>query len=103
MPAPARHGLPFFTAGPEPTFPVGAYHCAELPYLFTVDYAEALTSTQRRLSSDMVRTWSDFARTGRAGWPRLRADAPYVRVFAGGSGTTDLAAAHSYEFWRSLD
>ncbi|MEU7802270.1 carboxylesterase family protein [Micromonospora arborensis] len=98
----AEQDAPFFTEGPEPTFPVGAYHCAELPYLFTVDYAEALTSTQRRLSSDLVRTWSDFARTGRAGWPRLRADAPYVRVFAGRSGTTDFAAAHSYDFWRSL-
>ena len=100
----ADEDAPFFTEGPEPTFATGAYHCAELPYLFTVDYAEALTPTQRRLSDEMVRTWSDFARTGRAGWPRLRPDAPYVRVFAGGggSGRTDFAAAHSYDFWRSL-
>ncbi|MFE9192302.1 carboxylesterase/lipase family protein [Micromonospora sp. NPDC007208] len=100
----ADEDAPFFTEGPEPTFAAGAYHCAELPYLFTVDYAEALAPTQRRLSDEMVRTWSDFARTGRAGWPRLRPDAPYVRVFAGGggSGTTDFAAAHSYDFWRSL-
>ncbi|MET8042100.1 carboxylesterase family protein [Micromonospora sp. NPDC005215] len=95
---------PFFTEGPEPTFPAGAYHCAELPYLFTVDYAEALTPTQQRLGDEMVRVWSDFARTGRAGWPQLRGAAPYVRVFAGGraSGTTTFAAAHSYDFWRSL-
>ncbi|WCN81343.1 carboxylesterase/lipase family protein [Micromonospora sp. LH3U1] len=100
----ADEDAPFFTEGPEPTFRSGAYHCAELPYLFTVDYAEALTPAQRRLSDDMVRTWSDFARTGRADWPRLRSAAPYVRVFAGGggSGTTDFAASHSYDFWRSL-
>ncbi|MFF0468801.1 carboxylesterase/lipase family protein [Micromonospora zamorensis] len=96
---------PFFTKGPEPTFPAGAYHCAELPYLFTVDYAEALTPTQRRLSGTIVRTWTDFARTGRAGWPRLGSGSPYVRVLAdgGGSGTTDFASAHSYDFWRSFD
>ncbi|MCX5068142.1 carboxylesterase family protein [Micromonospora lupini] len=100
----ADEDAPFFTEGPAPTFPTGAYHCAELPYLFDVDYAEALTPTQRRLSAEMVRAWSDFARTGRPGWPRLRADAPYVRVLAGGggSGRTDFAAAHSYDFWRSL-
>ncbi|MEU4531135.1 carboxylesterase family protein [Micromonospora ureilytica] len=100
----ADEDAPFFTEGPEPTFATGAYHCAELPYLFTVDYAETFTPTQRRLSDEMVRTWSDFARTGRAGWPRLRPDAPYVRVFAGGGGSvrTDFAAAHSYDFWRSL-
>ncbi|WP_410814749.1 carboxylesterase/lipase family protein [Micromonospora sp. 067-2] len=95
---------PFFSDGPEPTFPTGAYHCAELPYLFTVDYAEALTPGQRRLSDEMVRAWSDFARSGRVDWPRLRSDSPYVRVFSGdgGSGSTDFAAAHSYDFWRSL-
>ncbi|MEV4123206.1 carboxylesterase/lipase family protein [Micromonospora sp. NPDC049645] len=100
----ADEDAPFFTAGPEPTFTPGAYHSAELPYLFAVDYAEALTPNQRRLSDAMVQTWTDFARTGRAGWPRLRPDAPYVRVFAdgGGSGTTDFAADHSYDFWRSL-
>ncbi|MEV4824829.1 carboxylesterase family protein [Micromonospora sp. NPDC049274] len=100
----ADEDAPFFTEGPAPTFPTGAYHCAELPYLFDVDYAEALTPTQRRLSGEMVRAWSDFARTGRPGWPRLREHAPYVRVLAGGggSGTTDFAAAHSYDFWRSL-
>ncbi|MEU8388927.1 carboxylesterase/lipase family protein [Micromonospora sp. NPDC048843] len=100
----ADEDAPFFTEGPEPTFAIGAYHCAELPYLFAVDYAEALTPTQRRLSDEMVRTWSDFARTGRASWPRLRPDATYVRVFAGGGGPgrTDFAAAHSYDFWRSL-
>ncbi|MGW3621791.1 carboxylesterase/lipase family protein [Micromonospora arida] len=100
----ADEDAPFFTEGPEPTFATGAYHCAELPYLFTVDYAEALTPTQRRLSDAMVRAWTDFARTGRAGWPRLRPDAPYVRGFAGGggSGGSDFAAAHSYDFWRSL-
>ncbi|MEU8113526.1 carboxylesterase family protein [Micromonospora sp. NPDC048947] len=100
----ADEDAPFFTEGPEPTFDTGAYHCAELPYLFTVDYAEALTPTRRRLSDEMVRTWSDFARTGRAGWPRLRPEAPYLRVFgsAGESGRTDFAAAHSYDFWRSF-
>ncbi|MEH1165847.1 carboxylesterase family protein [Micromonospora sp. CPCC 205539] len=99
----ADEDAPFFTEGPEASFPTGAYHCAELPYLFTVDYAEALTPTQRRLSDEMVRIWSDFARAGRVDWPRLRGGNPYVRVLAGGgaSGTTNFAAAHSYDFWRS--
>ncbi|RAO30839.1 Crystal protein [Micromonospora saelicesensis] len=100
----ADEDAPFFTEGPEPTFDTGAYHCAELPYLFTVDYAEALTPTQRRLSDAMVRTWTDFARTGRAGWPRLGSGSSFVRVLAGDGrpGTSDFRAAHSYDFWRSL-
>ncbi|MEV4658884.1 carboxylesterase family protein [Micromonospora sp. NPDC049301] len=100
----ADDDAPFFTDGPESTFPTGAYHCAELPYLFTVDYAEALTPTQRRLSDEMVRVWSDFARAGRVDWPRFRGGSPYVRVLAGvgGSGATDFAATHSYDFWRSV-
>ncbi|MEV4216009.1 carboxylesterase/lipase family protein [Micromonospora sp. NPDC049662] len=100
----ADEDAPFFAEGPTPTFPTGAYHCAELPYLFDVDYAEAFTPTQRRLSGEMVRAWSDFARTGRPGWPRLRDRSGYVRVLAGGggSGTTDFTAEHSYDFWRSL-
>ncbi|WP_433551931.1 hypothetical protein ACQP08_31590 [Micromonospora zamorensis] len=42
--------------------------------------------------------------TGRAGWPRLGSRSSYLRVLAGGggSGTTDFATAHSYDFWRSF-
>ncbi len=53
---------------PPASFPYGAYHSAELQYLFDLPVtvpAPALTADQERLSSAMVAYWSDFARQSR--------------------------------------
>ncbi|WP_434445882.1 carboxylesterase/lipase family protein [Lentzea sp. E54] len=59
-----------------PEFPYGAYHGSELPFLFRYGDTK-LTAKQERLSDEMVRAWTRFARTGRPGWSRQD-----VRVFA---------------------
>jgi len=50
------------------TFPLGAYHSAELPYLFKTGNVfglpELLSPEQRRLSHAMVSYWTQFAKTG---------------------------------------
>ncbi|MEV6767247.1 carboxylesterase family protein [Nocardia sp. NPDC051030] len=55
-------------SAPFPTttsFPMGAYHTGELPYLFNVaDLPVTLDQQQRQLSDRMIRYWANFIRTG---------------------------------------
>jgi para-nitrobenzyl esterase len=50
------------------TFPLGAYHSAEVPYLFKTGNVfglpESLSPEQRRLSDAMVSYWTQFAKKG---------------------------------------
>ena len=50
------------------TFPLGAYHSAEVPYLFTTGnifgLPEVLSPQQVQLSDAMVSYWTQFAKTG---------------------------------------
>ncbi|HEX3821091.1 MAG TPA: carboxylesterase family protein [Candidatus Sulfotelmatobacter sp.] len=50
------------------TFPLGAYHSAEVPYLFKTGNVfglpESLSPDQRRLSNAMVSYWTHFAKKG---------------------------------------
>jgi para-nitrobenzyl esterase len=50
------------------TFPLGAYHSAEVPYLFKsgniFGLPEQLSPKQKRLSHAMVNYWTQFAKTG---------------------------------------
>jgi para-nitrobenzyl esterase len=50
------------------TFPLGAYHSAELQYLFTGDFfglpVAPLSPAQQQLSNAMVDYWTQFAKTG---------------------------------------
>jgi para-nitrobenzyl esterase len=63
------------------SFPSGAYHSADVQYLFELPLLglPGLTSDQAQLSSDMVRYWTRFARTGTPNapdvpaWPRYGA------------------------------
>ncbi|MEO3926627.1 carboxylesterase family protein [Micromonosporaceae bacterium B7E4] len=101
---------PWFAAEPAPSFPTGAYHLAELPYLFDVGYAQPLDAGQRRLAEQIVRYWTRFAHTGSPNGPGSPGWAPYdrsryVQSLAPGQGgirRTDLAREHHYDFWRSL-
>jgi para-nitrobenzyl esterase len=65
---------------PPVSFPTGAYHAAEIQYLFTLRQtvpAPALQSDQLALSRTMVRYWTNFARFGNPNgvgtpfWPRF--------------------------------
>lgn len=57
--APLNHGYV------PASFPLGAYHSAEIQYLFNIFGMPApFTSDQQRLSDTMIRYWTQFAKTG---------------------------------------
>jgi para-nitrobenzyl esterase len=100
--------LPF-----PPDLPPGAFHAAEVPYLFPDDkFRSAATPEQRALSDQLLRTWAGFARTGDPGGPGLPAwppfdgaqAVPYVQSLAPGGdgiGPVDYAAEHHLGFWEA--
>jgi para-nitrobenzyl esterase len=49
---------------PGLTFPLGAFHGAEVQYLFDVGFFSELDSAQQQLSRAMVHYWTNFAATG---------------------------------------
>jgi para-nitrobenzyl esterase len=53
---------------PVPSFPLGAYHAAELQYLFNINQRLAgfnpFTPDQQQLSNTMIGYWTQFANTG---------------------------------------
>lgn len=63
------------------TFPLGAYHSAEIPYLFKTGnifgLPELLSSEQTQLSDAMVSYWTQFARTGDPNSPGEPLWSPY--------------------------
>ncbi|NAS26328.1 carboxylesterase family protein [Herbidospora sp. NEAU-GS84] len=107
----ADRDAPFFTEAARVTFATGAYHTAELPYLFDVGYAQPPTAAQEDLSDTMVGYWTSFAhdgdpnRRGLPSWPRFDTRAGHVQRLATGPegvGRADFARAHHLGFWRSL-
>ncbi|RZQ63341.1 carboxylesterase/lipase family protein [Amycolatopsis suaedae] len=87
---------------PGMTFPAGAAHAAELPFLFP-----NFDTTAPALSSRMIRYWAAFAHTGdpnrpdQPAWPRYGPGATALRL-AGGGGLVDLAAEHRCGFWQTV-
>jgi para-nitrobenzyl esterase len=63
---------------PGLTFPLGAYHGSELPYLFVLDGAPAVfTLEQEQLSAAMTTYWTQFAKNLNPNSSSLPAWAPY--------------------------
>jgi para-nitrobenzyl esterase len=101
--------LPF-----PPDFPPGAFHAAEVPYLFPDPQFQAgSTPDQRRLADQMIRYWTNFARTGDPNGSDLppwhpfdnARPVPHVQSLApgpDGSRPVDYAAEHQLAFWSSL-
>ncbi|MDA3646558.1 carboxylesterase family protein [Saccharopolyspora indica] len=103
----AAQDAPWHEGVPKPPYPVGAYHTAELPYLFNADWAEPLDQAQQELADQMIGYWTRFAATGdpngdgAARWDRnavlaLESGRP------GGIAARDFAAEHHYEFWTAI-
>ncbi|MGC9439016.1 carboxylesterase/lipase family protein [Streptomyces sp. WG5] len=89
----------------KPSFPMGAAHTFELPYLFELTEFDPLTEPQRALSDAVIRIWSDFARRGEAPWKATTPSALNARSLASGTGgirPVDFAKDHQYDFWKSL-
>ena len=103
---------------PDALMPLGAYHSAELYYLFAtlqgIPPFTPLTPAQRQLSDEMIRAWTAFARTGDPnaggapagvlGWPSVRGRDPAVLSLRPG-GTSRLVRTvddeHQCAFWLS--
>jgi para-nitrobenzyl esterase len=78
---------------PERSYPMKAYHTAELQYLFPLFHGgrgttHGLSPAQQLLARQMVGWWSGFARSGAPGtqdapWPAFRTDAHRVQVIGG--------------------
>jgi para-nitrobenzyl esterase len=100
--APTPAGVPSF-------LPQGAYHTAELGYLFDVGWTTPRTPAQDQLSDQMIAYWSRFARAGNPNGPGT----PYWSRFHGqaveslapcNSGIKQLFnVEHRYAFWKSVD
>lgn len=104
--APAMEGLP------EMSYPLGAYHTAELPSLFDVAWTEELDPEQEQLAGHMIGYWTRFARHGDPNgdgapeWEQYGSDDRFVLQLAPGEGGIEQARfsqRHNIEFWRSLD
>lgn len=89
----------------EPSFPAGAMHTFDLPYLFELSAHRPLDVRQRALSAAMIDIWTDFARTGRAPWKPTTPSALNAQALASGPGgirPVDFAKEHHDAFWKSL-
>jgi para-nitrobenzyl esterase len=92
---------------PERSYPMNAYHTAELQYLFPLfrgarGTAHALNASQESLARKMIGWWSAFARSGAPGtqdapWPAFRDGANSVQIIGG-----EASNANSCGFWDSL-
>ncbi|MFE3755116.1 carboxylesterase/lipase family protein [Nocardia tengchongensis] len=100
---------------PPSTFPMGAYHAAELPSLF--DLAQAgfaldavMSPAQHRLQSEMRRYWTRFIASGTAdpqGLPAIPQYSPVTPSFlsfrpAGNQFSDNFATDHRCAFWNNL-
>jgi para-nitrobenzyl esterase len=106
----ADRRAPMYLPFPE-SLPPGAFHAAEVPYLFVDDkFEKAGTPDQRQLSARMIQYWTNFARSGDpngAGLPTWQPFDPAERVptvlslAPGPEGIrpVDYAAEHALDFW----
>ena len=98
---------------PPVSFPYGAYHAAEIQYLFGLSAnvpAPALDGAQEALSDNMIRYWTRFARTGNPNsldspfWPNYEAATDQIQSLVPPTPQTETSFAtdHKCVFWSSL-
>jgi para-nitrobenzyl esterase len=105
----ADETAPWFTTLPKPNFPTGAFHGAELQYLFNDEQLPGpSTPAQKQLSATMMSYWAQFAHTGNPNSPGQPRWQPFqhnqhVQSLATPSiGSADLAKEHQCAFWNSI-
>lgn len=67
----------------HPASAAGAFHSAELWYMFgTLDRSwRPFTQADHALSIRMLDAWTDFCKSGNPGWPAYKQDKPYKECF----------------------
>jgi len=102
---------PYMTA--PPSFPIGAGHTSDVPYVWQSETTVPLTSTQMALARIMLSFWSNFAANGDPNgaalpeWPRYAAQAPRrIGLLTGGRTEEIDGDAYSQEhhcaLWHEL-
>ena len=100
-------GAPFFFSAARPSFPTGAFHAAELQYLFTLrGRPSRLAGDHEALAEAMQDLWTTFARTGDpgSGWPRFSAATGVAESLAPPRPATETGFAkdHQCAFWSRM-
>ncbi|MFC9691324.1 carboxylesterase/lipase family protein [Kribbella sp. NPDC056951] len=105
----ADENAPWFSVLPKPNFPTGAFHGAELQYLFADEQLPGpLTPGQQQLSATMIRYWAQFASTGnpngdgQPGWLPFQSRDHVQALAPAKIGSADLAQEHQCSFWNSV-
>ncbi|MFG3258292.1 carboxylesterase/lipase family protein [Streptomyces sp. NPDC048172] len=100
---------PWFSALPKPNFPTGAFHGAELEYLFEDEQLPGpQTPAQRQLSTTMISYWARFAATGNPNggeqprWKPFQGDGWVQSLATTTIGRTDRGAEHQCAFWKTI-
>ena len=105
----ADETAPWFSTLPKPNFPTGAFHGAELQYLFDDQQLPGpQTPAQQQLSRTMISYWTRFAATGNpnsSGQPRwmpFKGDGWVQSLATTTIGRTDRNAEHQCAFWKTI-
>ncbi|MFF3395650.1 carboxylesterase/lipase family protein [Streptomyces sp. NPDC002669] len=92
---------PWFKGYPAPSFEQRAQHMSELAYLFDLDLFQAVKPEQAGFRDRMIRTWVEFAASGRTDWPAFRGADGHVQTLSSYAwGRTDFTRDHHYRFWK---
>lgn len=92
---------------PGVSFKLGAYHAAELQYIFNLPGAPALSAAQQKLAAAMVTYWTDFAKTANPNgkgvpvWPRYSTASEQYQSLAPSTPETKrgFAGEHICNLW----
>jgi para-nitrobenzyl esterase len=89
---------------PPTSFPQGAAHAYELSYLFGMPGNLTHTPDQQALAARMRGSWTGFAATGRANWPRYNATSHVMQSLVPPKPVllNDFSAEHKCGFWSQL-
>jgi len=88
---------------PGARFPLGAYHSAEIQYVFGSLEPRSVSKAQRDLSDRMIDYWTDFI-SFREPWQRFDASAPKILSLAPDAigYESDYRKAHHCALWDSI-
>ncbi len=101
---------PLAPGGGDASRPLGAFHTAEIPYVF--DHLEVRDwpwqAADRTLADAMSAYWVNFAATGDPNggnprWPRFDADGARIMHFGDQIGAGAHPAAERVRFWNDID